>query len=454
MNKRMTGALLVAAIAVALFLSTAVLREDADREDLSACKLPNGLSSIPTGVDVRDFAKAFAKAAAAHTENRKKLVELGISLISSKDANLANRHLAAILLGQLRAVEAAPALAAHVDDNLATKSGEITVDNYRCVQALIDIGLPGAVAALKQIEIDFGSEAPKGSDVRFWNDRVGQRRNLLALVVLKVYGEKMGKIVMNDKIAQAKEPKVKTAYQEALEAFPRIRNWLPDDMAPTTSPILAAPRPATGPRSEEPSKMPFQIDQLDVRDFRTATFSHMENNKKLVEMSIDLLLSKDATTINRYLACEFLGNIRASEGAAVLTQIIDIPLSGRLVNSRITIRYSYGCLYSLIKIGQSGAKAAVVQIETDTKIDKPEAELASLWKDRLKLRRNMLTLVVLKVYGEKLGKIVMEEKIAQAKDPKVKAALQEAIEAFPRIRNWLPDDKELTTSPISTRPAR
>jgi len=176
-------------------------------------------------IDVREYSIA----AKVHLENQKKMVELCIALISSKGADRSNRHVAAILLGQLRAVEGAGVLAEHVDDNLAMVSLRITAANsYRCVQALIDISIPGALAAIAQIEADAKSEPPREADLRLWNDRIELRRNLLSLVVLKVYGEKLAKIILEDKIAESVDPKIKEAYKKALEAFPRIRNWLPE----------------------------------------------------------------------------------------------------------------------------------------------------------------------------------------------------------------------------------
>ena len=174
-------------------------------------------------LDVRDFAKA----GDTHKENRKKLVELSLALVASKDADMGNRHLACLLLGKLRAVEASAVLASNVDEDLALRATRITVSNsYRSVQALVDIGIPGSTAAIHQLERDAGRKPPKEGNLTVWNDRTAMRRRLLALVVLRVYGEKLAKVVLEDKIAQAKDPKVKAAFQQALEAFPRIKNWL------------------------------------------------------------------------------------------------------------------------------------------------------------------------------------------------------------------------------------
>lgn len=114
---------------------------------------------------------------------------------------------------------------------------EITVENtHGGATALIRIGVPGANAALHQLELDAAKDQPKSSDQRLLNERLSLRRNLFALVVLKVYGEKLAKTVLEDKIAGAADPRVKEAYQKALEAFPRIKNWLPEEKAATTMP--------------------------------------------------------------------------------------------------------------------------------------------------------------------------------------------------------------------------
>jgi len=187
-------------------------------------------------LDPRDFVKAIK----VHQANRRKMVELSIKLISSKEARPYNRHLAAILLGQLRVVEGASVLAGHIDDDLATRSAEITVENsYRCVSALIQIGIPGASASLDQIAGDARSDhvkEAKEADQRRLKERIELRRNLLALVILRVHGNKLAKIVLEDRIAESADPRVKKAYQKALEAFPRVNRWLPEEKPTPTAP--------------------------------------------------------------------------------------------------------------------------------------------------------------------------------------------------------------------------
>ena len=420
MARRMTWLSAGAAVAVIFFASTGVFGEDGDREDLSACKLPNGLSSIPTRVNPRSRSEgglfSFSKGKLSPAppfikEGRRLTATEWVALIQKE--NIGDLQFGTAEHGYLFAI-----------------SGRI-----------VDLG--------KHYLYEFDGKdlaRPEIVPPREKNDPQGaltgiEKHNGHCFLIETTEGKCALFRLVSQVIAYHNQASEQATIQWVYQPDGSRRFAVPKGR------IIAVPGPPPSPRSEEPCKMPFQIDRLDVRDFTTAIITHMENNKKLVKMSIRLLSSKDATTANRYLACEFLGNARACEGASVLARIIDTPLSSGPVRSRIIVPDSYGCVYSLAKIGQPGAKAAIMQIEADATVEKLTGELDSLWKNRVELRRNLLTFVVLKVYGEKLGKIVLEDKISQAEDAKAKAAFQEALEAFPRIRNWLPEEKKSATRP-------
>lgn len=175
-------------------------------------------------LDVHDFEKAVK----VFTERRATLVRMSMQFVTSAKTGAVIRRAACDLLGEMRAPEASETLASMIDVGLVLESSEVNFGDYGCVIALIRIGIPGANAALGQIEADAKSELTKQGKVRNVNSRIELRRNLLALVLLKVYGEKLAKIILEDKIAESVDPKIKEAYQKALEAFPRIRNWLPE----------------------------------------------------------------------------------------------------------------------------------------------------------------------------------------------------------------------------------
>ncbi len=54
---------------------------------------------------------------------------------------------------------------------------------------------------------------------------------LPALVILKVYGEELAKVVLKNRIAESEDPEVKQAYRKAVEALGQVKKWLPDSLA-------------------------------------------------------------------------------------------------------------------------------------------------------------------------------------------------------------------------------
>jgi len=174
-----------------------------------------------------------AKATRSHLENESKLVAACIKMIEAGD----DRHLRQIIhvLGEIRSIEAAPVLARNVDRRLSVAGmpiSEVTVENtYPVLQALIRIGIPGAQASLNVTAVDAENVQRAKRDPEDERRRLDLRRNLLSLVVLKVYGEKLARIVLEDRTKEAKDPEAKEAFKKALRSFPRIRNWLPDNEA-------------------------------------------------------------------------------------------------------------------------------------------------------------------------------------------------------------------------------
>lgn len=144
-----------------------------------------------------------------------------------------------------------------------------------------------------------------------------------------------------------------------------------------------------------------------------------------------------------------LGRLRASEAAPILIQDIDFRNSF-VLSREASIANRYPAVGALIEIGIPGAKAALGQIGSDTAVVMQNDAA----RERIDLRRDMLALVILKVYGERLAKIVVEDKIAAAAEPKLKESLQKTIEAFPRVGNWLPEEETATTMPAAAMPAK
>jgi len=201
-----------------------------------------GVPALPSvrQLDMRDLAAA----ADVHLANRGQLVELCVTIIPLKTESLANRNIAVNLVRKMRAVEAAPVLAKEISANLTLQSRRgASLREFPTVDALAEMSIPGATAAIHQLAVDAERDVPAEEKARMvWESDMQLRRELLALVILRVYGEKLAKIVLEDKIAESDVPKVKETYQKALEALPRVKNWLPEE-----KPTAAAPSATTVP---------------------------------------------------------------------------------------------------------------------------------------------------------------------------------------------------------------
>jgi len=176
-----------------------------------------GLKEAPLvqiGNDVASDPRAFATMVEQYLRNRKLTIETLIALVENGDGR--TKSLAIRTLGDLRATEAAPVLAARIAwlDSWS-KVLEATIEGTQpCVPALIGIGLPGAQAALDEIS---RVDDPAAE---------GQRRlKLLSLVVLRVYEEKLANFVLEDRAATVKTDKERENFERAKAAIPEIRGW-------------------------------------------------------------------------------------------------------------------------------------------------------------------------------------------------------------------------------------
>lgn len=97
---------------------------------------------------------------------------------------------------------------------------------FQCAYTLIVIGVPGAKAALKQMEADAkASKRPGTSDT---DEKVRRDRRLKRhlLVLIRVHGEKATEQLLKEKAAASKDAKVADAYRRALKAIPEVRDWM------------------------------------------------------------------------------------------------------------------------------------------------------------------------------------------------------------------------------------
>ncbi|NIA20496.1 MAG: hypothetical protein GWP05_00690 [Anaerolineaceae bacterium] len=207
--------------------------------------------------------------------------------------------------------------------------------------------------------------------------------------------------------------------------------------------ILREERSAGAVRPNEKGPSDLSIMALDFRDFAKAATAHVENRKRFVEFCLKVLGNSRAQIDNRSLACQSLGTLRVPEAAPTLASLIDKSWGpGWGTGSRVTIRFSYPCLQALIKIGLPGAQAALKQIEVDSLSELPGRERRDIELWRRQERLKMLTIVIVKIYGERLAKVVLEDKIMESKDPRIKAAFEESLKIIPQVRKLFPDKEK------------
>lgn len=157
------------------------------------------------------------EAAATHLANRKALTESLVKILGSPDETRWTKALSVRSLGEMRAVGAAPLLASIIDAHLPTSQAVLEADRnviFGCVRALIKIGKPGAAACLEEIV----KLTPEDREKPF-------KEKLLCLVIVRVEGEKIARILLEDRKEKATEPEQIENLQRAIDLIDKVKSW-------------------------------------------------------------------------------------------------------------------------------------------------------------------------------------------------------------------------------------
>lgn len=113
--------------------------------------------------------------------------------------------LAIKMLGELRSVEAVDTLIANIDVGDPTPDFELRSlkEYYPCVGALIKVGKPSSIAAVKKLA----------------DEKSEQRRKLLCLTIEEVEGKPLGIVMIENTLASAGTEDVKQNLRAALAHF-------------------------------------------------------------------------------------------------------------------------------------------------------------------------------------------------------------------------------------------
>jgi len=156
------------------------------------------------------------KGTAAHLENRKTVTQYLMNVVSSEKESREAKSIAVRALGEMRATEAAHLLASMVEVRIITGTHfESTIENsYACVPGLISIGKPGAAACLEEI-VKLTSE-----------DRAKPfKEKLLCLVIVRVEGEKIARILLEDRKQTATNTQQIENLQRAINLVDEVKFW-------------------------------------------------------------------------------------------------------------------------------------------------------------------------------------------------------------------------------------
>ncbi len=155
--------------------------------------------------------------------------------------------------------------------------------------------------------------------------------------------------------------------------------------------------------------------------------SQLENRAKVIKYCMDILStpidmnSGDEQKImaayeQQRKALLTLGNLRAVEAAPLLAKIIIYNISGAESPNEAFVNTMFGCVPTLVKIGKPGAVECLRRIVNFTDED---------WGNDMNI--TLLTLVIIRVEGEKYTRLIFEDFKTSLKDEKQIKNIERAI---------------------------
>jgi hypothetical protein len=204
---------------------------------------------------------------------------------------------------------------------------------------------------------------------------------------------------------------------------------------------LIEPAPAAG------SALDDKITPVEAQEFlriaaikeaqvEAAVGVHLSNRKTLIEALVNVIKAPEESVWAKAVAVRTLGEIRASDAAGLMADVIDVayPASQVMTDAgashafvaESTIFNTFGCVPALVRIGKPGSAAC---LEAITKLTDEE-------KKRPR-REKLLVLVIVRVEGEKFARLLLEDKKASvAKNREQVENLERAIALIDEVKSW------------------
>jgi len=169
-----------------------------------------------------------------------------------------------------------------------------------------------------------------------------------------------------------------------------------------------------------------KVDAIRITEIEKATATHLENRKRVIQYLISIVQRDEEDRWTKVAAIRGLGQVRASEGAPAIAKNVDLldPTGGR-VRGGDTLRGSHPSLKALVNIGKPGAAACLEEIVKLTPEDRKKP-----------FKEKLLCLVIVRVEGEKIARILLEDRKQTATNTQQIENLQRAINLVDEVKFW------------------
>jgi hypothetical protein len=335
------------------------------------------------------------------------------------------KHLAILLLGDLRAVEAVPLLVENIlyrNPRTLYMMGPLNESGmFPGVEALVKIGMP----AIDPVVAKLG---PVGEE--------DQLRRNGCWIVREVLGNRLAQARMQIAIEEAKDPTTRKNLEASLAYLRTLHERLGGDLPPPPMPRFGAPlaeppalsaKPATATVHAEVSALSWP--KLELREEAAAAIRN-EREQLIREL---IAVARQASGPSewhdgKYLAILLLGDYRATEAAPLLVENILYRNPRSLDEDERTTASGvcYPAADALAKIGMPA-------------IDPVIAKLGSVAEENQQ-RRNCCW-IIREVLGERLGRAKLQIAIEEAKDAAVKQNLAACLPDFRTLEEKLNDER-------------
>lgn len=161
---------------------------------------------------IEDMEKATQK----YLTNRKATIQRLMNILKS-GVNEAGHAapLAVKTLGKMRAAEAVPLLVSIIDTRIPSDSLSLTIENmFACAPALVRIGKPGAAACLDAI-----------ANLTLAERERPYKEKLLCYVILHVEGEKIARLLLEERKKSVSEEQQIENLERALALISEVKSW-------------------------------------------------------------------------------------------------------------------------------------------------------------------------------------------------------------------------------------